>query len=116
MGRNPGREVTATAALAVAALGACRAERAPRQPQATSAAAAPAPDSSRIAARAVAALLRLRRGDTLFTHRVAEFRSDSLGYIVSLIPEGPQAPHFGGGGLVRVWRAGDSATVLTLYR
>ena len=75
-------------------------------------------DSSRIAALAIAAVARAP--DTLIEYHVIRFVPDSLGWVVSVVPQ-VRAPYSdsiaisGGGGLVRVWR-GDSVTVLDRYR
>jgi hypothetical protein len=75
-------------------------------------------DSARVAALAIAAVAR--PPDTLLEYRVIQFTSDSLGWVVSVVPQ--VRPNYadsidvvGGGGLVRVWR-GDSVTVLNRYR
>ncbi len=77
---------------------------------------AQAPDSARIADLALRTLVQ--RPDTLVCYWVQQFRRDSAGVVVTVLPE--LLPRFsqldmvGGGGVVRV--NGDSAVVLVWYR
>ena len=79
-------------------------------------------DSARVAALAIAAVTGSPDilPDTLTEYRVIQFTPDSLGWLVSVIPQvraqyADSIVGIGGGGLVRVWR-GDSVTVLNYYR
>ena len=75
-------------------------------------------DSARVVGLAITAVAT--RPDTLIEYEVIQFTADSLGWVVSLVPQ-VRAPYAdsivisGGGGLVRVWR-GDRVTVLNWYR
>ena len=79
-------------------------------------------DSARVAALAIAAVTGSPDvlPDTHIEYRVIQFTPDSLGWLVSVIPQvraqyADSIVVVGGGGLVRVWR-GDSVTVLNHYR
>jgi hypothetical protein len=104
--------------LIAAIVGACAPSGAPRESADSFSEPAIRSDIARIATLAVSAVANLR--DTLVEYRVIQFTSDSLGWVVSVVPQvrakyADSIDIVGGGGLVRVWR-GDSVTVLNRYR
>ena len=100
--------------LSMCALVSCRDTTERRTAEARAAATQGAPRADSVArVQAATALFRQRSDDALIVY---EYKEDSAGALISLIPKcPPPSGCVGGGGLVRVARNGK-AQILNLYR